>query len=382
MDRVYLDWAATSPPSADVLDQMNDAAVNFSGNPSSLHQEGKKAATLLKRDREKCAGLLETAEERIFFTSGGTESNAIVMNSLLLARSPGNILLSGIEHPSLYEYLPFLKRYGYSITLLKPDTSGIIHPDTVASKLRQETSMVVIMTVNNETGAVQPLEEIVRTIRNFEKLNGRHIHIHTDAVQALGKIPFYPEKLDVDSASFSAHKIEGPRGIGMLYAKKIPGAISAGGGQERGIRPGTENIAGIHGLTRALENHLTNLEERNKHAHMLLHLLITQYKNIPEIEILDRTPEHSPFIINASIKHFPGEVFTRIMDDRGFAISTGSACSSRNKTKKTRVLSASGISENRAFHSFRVSTGFSTTEEDIYRFCRAIEQEIIPFRRK
>ncbi len=382
MKRIYLDWAATSPINSLVLDRMHDAALQFPGNPSSIHREGKAAADLLHKDRRRCAELLETRKERIFFTSGGTESNAIILNSLLLRKTPGNILVSGIEHPSVFGYLRILKESGYSVTVINPDSTGVLQPHMVEKKLQSGTVMILVMTVNNETGAVQPLEEIVPLVRQFEKKTNRHIHIHTDAVQALGKIPFHAEKLDIDSAAFSAHKIQGPRGAGILYSKRIPEVFSAGGGQENRVRPGTENIPGIHGMTAALEQYLPSIPERMRHAQMLMNALLSEYKTIPELVILDRTPEHSPFIVNASIQYFPGEVFTRIMDDRGFAISPGSACSSRNKNKKSRVLSAMGLPAERAFHSFRVSTGIETTEEDIRSFCRAIKEELTIFRRR
>ena len=382
MKRVYLDWAATSPVDSKVLEQMSDAALRFPGNPSSIHTEGKAARQFLEKDRGLCAELLGTQKKRIFFTSGGTESNEVILRSLLLKKKPGNILISGIEHPSLFEYIHFLKNFGYSVTVLYPDKYGIIQPQTVEKKLQQNTAMVIIMAVNNETGAVQPLDDIVRIVRNFERKNNQHIHIHTDAVQALGKIHFHVEELDIDSASFSAHKIQGPRGVGILYAKTMPGVLSVGGGQESGLRPGTENLAGIHGLATAMEQYFTNFDIRVDHAEKLMEILRAEYRSIPEIQVLERTPKHSPFIINASVKHFPGEVFIRVMDDRGFAISSGSACSSRNKEKKARVLSAMGLSQERSFHSFRVSTGVATTEEDIHRFARAINDELNVFRRK
>ncbi len=382
MKRVYLDWAATSPLDRTVLEQMNDAAVRFPGNPSSIHLEGKAAERFLEKDRGRCAELLGTEKKRIVFTSGGTESNEIILRSLLLRKTPGNILISGIEHPSLFEYVHFLKNFGYSVTILYPDMYGIIQPRTVERKLQHDTMMVIIMTVNNETGAVQPIGDIVRVVRNFEKTNNHHIHIHTDAVQALGKIYLHTEEQGIDSASFSAHKIQGPRGVGILYIKNVPGVLSAGGGQENGVRPGTENLAGIHGFTTAMEQYFTNFSERIDHAKKLMELLLSEYRLIPEIKVLERTPEHSPFIINASIKHFPGEVFTRIMDDRGFAISAGSACSSKNKEKKARVLSAMGLTKEQSFHSFRVSTGALTTEEDILRFSRAVNEELTIFRSK
>ncbi len=381
MELIYLDWAATTPISSSVLAQMINTAADFPGNPSSVHREGKKARDLLSSDRKKCALLLGTEENRIFFTSGGTESNSIILNSLLLRRSRGTVLISGIEHPSIYEYINTLKAFKYTVTILKPDKKGVISPESVGEKLTPDTVMVIVMFVNNETGTIQPIAEIAKVIHAFEKKNSRPIHFHTDAVQALGKIPFSFKEMDVDSASFSAHKIQAPRGVGILYAKKVPSVLSKGGGQESGVRPGTENLPGIHAFTTAIGECLTDLDKKIEHARKLKSVIFKEFEKIPGIEILQVSDNQSPFIINLIVKHFPGEVFTRVMSDRGFAISSGSACSSRNKSKKSRVLTAMGIPEDKAFHFVRVSTGSMTTEEDIYNFCGAVEKELSIFRR-
>lgn len=378
----YLDWAATTPLNDYVLKEMIDVYHRFPGNPSSIHKDGKNAKLFLESDRKKCADLLETDSRRIYFTSGGTESNSIVMNSLLLRRTRGNVIISGIEHPSLFEYVKLIKSTGYTVTIVNPDKNGVISPPYLSAKLQPDTVMVIVMMVNNETGIVQPVKEIVQAVRIFERKIRRPVHVHTDAVQALGKIIFSLEDIDVDSASFSAHKIEGPRGTGLLYAKKPFPVLSAGGGQESGMRPGTENIPGIHGLTTALELYYSNIQDRIEHAKNIKTILLNEYKKIPEINVLTTGFIQSPFIINASIKYFPGEVFTRMMSDRGFAISSGSACSSRNKVKKTRVLTAMGLKKEEAFNSYRVSTGFSTTEATIHLFCSAIRDELYKVRRR
>ncbi len=382
MELVYLDWAATAPISPDVLEKMSEVFVNYPGNPSSVHREGKRAKELLNSDRNKCAEMLGTEPDRIFFTGGGTEANAIIMNSLIARESRGGIVISALEHPSVYEYTRILKKLKYSVTIVNPDRNGIISPDAVISKLNKQTVMVVVMAVNNETGMIQPVKEISKALRDYEKTCGRHIHLHCDAVQALGKIPLDLGKYGADSVSLSAHKIQGPRGTGILYSGKTPDVLSKGGGQEAGVRPGTENIAGIRGMTAAVEYYTETFRERSEHASGLKKLLSDNLERIPGVHINFPAENQSPFILSARTSDFPGEVFTRIMSDRGFAISPGSACSSKDRAKKTRVLTSSGLSDREALNSFRVSTGISTDEKDILGFCGAVEKEVSVLRRK
>ncbi len=382
MDLIYLDWAATTPISRKVLQEMQRVSLEYPGNPSSIHKEGKKAAELLHKNRNKAAALLKTDSRHIYFTGGGTESNALIFNSLLTKESRGTVLISGIEHPAVFEYIKTLKKNGYNISVLNPDTRGIITAENVRSKLTEDTFLVAVMAINNETGIIQPIKNIADAIRSFEKNNHRPIHFHTDGVQALGKIPLDLSDLGVDSAAFSGHKIQGPRGTGILYAKKAPEPLSKAGGQESGVRGGTENIPGIHGLVAAMEETLGHMSERTAHAEELRSLLINNLEDIPEMKLNFDIRNQSPYIINIYENTFPSEVFARIMSDRGFAVSPGSACSSRNKIKTNRVLTSSGLSLDEAFHSFRISTGFTTTKEDILSFCRTAKDELSKLRRK
>lgn len=374
MELIYLDWAATTPVSNDVLQEIVRVFKDYPGNPSSMHLEGKKAAVLLEEDRKGCAELLGVLPEHIHFTSGGTESNSIILNSLLLRESRGRIIISEIEHPSIFEYITLLKKIGYDVSIVKPDKTGMITPEAVRSKLTKDTFLVTVMTVNNETGIIQPIKSIAGVIRDFEKENGRPIHFHTDAVQALGKIHINLKELDVDSASFSAHKIQGPRGSGILYSRKRPAPLSKGGGQESGVRAGTENLPGIHGLYHALKAAVLKLDEHVSHAEFLRDILVSNFHEIPGIDLNFTSDSQSPFIINARSDKFPSEVLTRIMSDRGFALSPGSACSSKSKGRKSRILTSAGLSEKEAFHSFRISTGFLTTREEIEALCQTVRE--------
>ncbi len=386
MKSIYLDWAASAPIHPELPSLISEILLTVPGNPSSLHTEGRFAHRQIDASRKVCANLLGTRQEQLIFTSGGTESNSIILSSLFRRKSRGQIIISAIEHPSIYEYSAALKDSGFDVVFITPNSEGFIDPEILKSLLKSNTIFVSIMTVNNETGAVQPMDNLISIIRDFERKNGRTIHIHTDAVQTLGKIPFKPGSFDIDSASFSAHKIGGPKGIGLLFLKKPIPVLSSGGGQEFAIRPGTENTAGIIAFSKALEISMTNLENNLKHAESLKLLLANELSDFKGLRFLfsstnDDNLSYSPFIISATVAPIPGEVLVRVLSDEGFLISTGSACSSRNRKKQIRVLSASGVSEKDAAGSIRISTGWSTTEANIIDFCSILKIKLSELRK-
>ncbi|MCK5199939.1 MAG: cysteine desulfurase [Spirochaetales bacterium] len=386
MKSIYLDWAASAPINPDLPAFILKALLNFQGNPSSVHTEGKNARNQINNSRKVCANLLGTKPEQLIFTSGGTDSNSIIVSSLFRKKSKGQIIISAIEHPSIYVFSAALKDSGFDVIYITPDSDGFIDPNDLKLLLKPSTIFVSIMTVNNETGAIQPLETLISVIRDFEQKNGRSIHIHTDAVQALGKIPFKPGLFDIDSASFSAHKIGGPKGTGLLYLKKPIAVLSSGGGQEFAIRPGTENTAGIIAFSKAMETSIKKLENNMQHAEYLKSLLTTEFAAIEGVRILfssanEDNLSYSPYIISATVSPVPGEVLVRVLSDKGVFISTGSACSSRNRKKQIRVLVSSGASEKDASGSIRISTGWSTTEADIIDFCAILKPALSELRK-
>ncbi|MBO4409399.1 MAG: aminotransferase class V-fold PLP-dependent enzyme, partial [Spirochaetales bacterium] len=240
----YFDWTATAPMSPKAIEAYTDAATNYIGNPSSTHPLGTEAKERLEKEREAVATLLKTKAQNIYFTCGGTESNAIVLSSLLNSPSPGEIVTTGIEHAAILEWKKALESHGWKFTALRCP-GGYLDPQALKEALNPKVRMVAFMKVNNVAGTVLDTQALVRVVRDYEKTAGRAIHIHCDAVQALGKIPFFPELEDMDSAAFSAHKFRGPRGVGILYNRnKALSALSRGGGQEKGLRAGTENLAG------------------------------------------------------------------------------------------------------------------------------------------
>jgi cysteine desulfurase len=248
--------------SESALRTYQEVARTYIGNPSALHQKGLEAKAHLQENRARVARILQVQEKELTFTSGATEANAIVLESLIWKQQKGHVILSAIEHPSVSEFARLLKHLGWSVSFLNAP-GGFIRCEDLKKELTKQTRLVALMLVNNVVGSIQDIGSLVRTVRDFEQMSGgRHIHFHTDATQALGKIPFSLKDLGVDSAAFSAHKFHGPRGVGMLYnANPALENLSRAGDQEGGMRGGTENLAGIAAMTTALEEANASLDE-------------------------------------------------------------------------------------------------------------------------
>jgi len=377
MSAVYLDWAATSPISREAADYYRDISLSIIGNPSSIHRWGDEAKRLLDDSRKTCASILGCAPENVRFTSGGSESNNLVVTSLLHRKKPGHAVFSAVEHSSIYEPSRLLERFGWSVTRVSADKSGRLDPEKFAAEVRDDTAFAAVMLVNNETGAIQPLREIVEAVRGRSR--GR-ILFHTDAVQAVGKMPVDFGALGVDSLSASAHKFQGPRGVGILAVKAPVEPLYTGGGQEGNLRPGTENVVGIATAAFALKRAADRMDDGFARARRIMDILFESVSPCGQCHVLPEArvshPEwFSPFIASLSFPPIPGEVLVRVMNDRGYGISTGSACSSRKK-RDTRVLEGMGVSKGMAFSSLRVSIGPETTEEDMERFAAELLDEI------
>jgi cysteine desulfurase len=397
---IYLDWAASAPPDARALDEAREVSARLYANPSSPHTAGREAGARLARARADLAGLLGAEPEEVLFTSGGTESNTSVILSVLARLRLGGprglkVVTTAVEHSSVYEQARALESYGFACALVRPDANGIVAPSKVADALDEDTALVSVMLVNNETGAIQRVAEIAEAVRDRSARAGRRILLHTDAVQAFGKIPFSPAKLGVDAASISGHKIGAPRGIGALYLRKGTSLepIALGGGQEKGMRPGTENLPGICALTRAAGDRLADLPRMLEEAREKAERLISGLLAIPGARLFPeaRTEQpgerkcafgalrFSPWIVSVGFPPLPGEVVVRLAESRGFLVSTGSACSSR-KRDRTRVLEASGLSPETALCAVRISTGPATTDAEIDGLVEALAREVPPVR--
>ena len=371
----YFDWTATSPMSENAIRAYCDAAARYIGNPSSTHPLGIEAKSCLEDERAYVASVLGTKPSNIYFTSGGTESDSIVLSSLLNSPSPGEIITTGIEHSAILEWRRPLESAGWTFTALTCP-GGYLNPTTLKEALNDRVRMVCFMKVNNVTGTILDIAALVKVVRDYEKTLGRKIHIHCDAVQALGKIIFLPEVEDIDSAAFSAHKFCGPRGVGILYNRsKSVLSLSKGGGQEKGLRPGTENLAGICSMTAALKDSMSCMDE--KHDEILGYrckiektALENGYSLISPLS--GSNLKFSPYIINICVMPMPSEVFLRVMSDKGFCLSAGSACSSNSRGKAESVLAAMNIDHQRRMSSIRISMGSATTSSDVDLLCKAL----------
>lgn len=316
------------------------------------------------------AQVLNCHPDRLSFTSGGTESDHIPLLACLLKKEKRSIVISAIEHSAVDEQATILETLGIEVRRVQPDCDGFIEPAVLADKVTRDTVLVSVMTVNNETGAIQPIAGLVEAVSNATK-GGRKPFFHTDAVQALGKIPFSPSVLGVDGAAFSAHKLGGPRGIGALYLSRPLKVLASGGGQENGIRAGTHNLAGAEALAKAAARSRQEAGQALELARVLETRLIDGISSIPGATPVPSSrkagnPRYSPYILCVAFPGLGGETMMRVLDDEGIAVSTGSACSSGKQER--RVLQAMNIDQDLSFSSIRISTGRSSTAEDIDTF--------------
>lgn len=374
---IYLDWAAAAPPAPEVIAAMAEAAEEYFGNPSAAHFEGKKARTALDGARARCARFLGCRDEQLIFTSGGTESNAIVFLSRLLIREPGTIILSGLEHPSVSEPIQMLQSRGWTVKVLHPGKDGIIQPEKLARMLEKypDTRLVTVMGVSNEIGTIQPIDELTAAVKMAREGKKRPIHFHADLVQAAGKIPLNLASGGFDTAAFSAHKFRGPKGMGLLYHRSRHfEALIRGGGQEFGIRPGTENVAGAAAMALALERYGRASQGVRENGEWLLRRLLELpgARIIPENRHPDGNQCYVPGIIAAAFPPMPGEVLTRILAESGYAVSTGSACRSNKKGKLPSSLISLDLPRNVAAGMIRISLGPDTMREELEGFIETL----------
>ena len=368
----YFDWAATSPADEDILRQAMELTLKDWGNPSSSHTVGKNARTLLEQARERAAKALGVPAGTVYFTSGGTESDQIPLLAQLNKPATGTILISSIEHPAVREQALALKKCGWNIVQLAADKNGIITPESVQNQLTSDTTLVCIMAVNNETGVIQPIYEIADMLTQWGK-GKRKPKLHVDCVQAAGKIQLNLAHPGIDSAALSSHKICGPRGIGILYLKDNLDAFLRGGGQEKGIRSGTENVMGAVAFSLALERYYDkdNSQQRAVTDDFVKKLASLKGCTIIPPGRLDNPELFSPYVVQASFDHIPGNVMLRALDSQGFYISTGSACSS--KKNKRPVLEAMHITPQLSENAVRFSFGPHTTAQAIEELLCAVD---------
>jgi len=368
MNRIYLDHSATTLVRDEVAEEMLPYFSALFGNASSIHSFGREARKAVQNARKKIAGMIGADLTEVVFTSGGTESDNLALMGCAFARRKAgrHIVTSSIEHPAVLNCCQHLEQEGFEVTYLPVDGKGMVDPMSVEEGIRPDTVLVSIMLANNEVGTIQPISEIGEITRSMG------IPLHTDAVQALGKLPVTVNRLHADLISMSGHKIYGPKGIGILYIRKgisfTP--LMHGGHHEMGFRPGTENVAAIVGLAKSME--LAELERKDffeKTFGLRSALEAGIKKHIENVAINGHTKKRLPNISNVSFKNTDGESLLMILDSLGIAVSTGSACSS-GSTEPSHVLSAMGITSELASGNLRFSFGKSNDRDDI---CRVLE---------
>ena len=369
----YFDWAATSPADEDILKESLNETLECWGNPSSTHAVGKKARELFESARARAAAALGVKSETIYFTSGGTESDQIPLLAVLAKPNKGRVLVSSIEHPAIREQAEALKNCGWDVVQIPADTDGIITPEAVTSLITNDTMLICIMAVNNETGVIQPIYEIADAITKACE-GKRRPKFHVDCVQAAGKISLNLAYKGIDSAALSSHKICGPRGIGILYMKDTIEPFLRGGGQEKGLRSGTENVFGAVSFSKCLERYYNKQKESDaeRTKNFVEKLAALPGCTIVPPSRLEKPELFSPYVVQAAFKNIPGNVMLRALDSKGFSISTGSACSA--KKNKRPVLEAMHVDPKLRENAVRFSFGPHTTDKAVDELLAAVAE--------
>ncbi len=371
---MYLDNSATTQVSEEVLNEMKPYFRKEFGNPSTLYSIGRSSKNALDQSRQKVADAINANPDEIIFTSGGSESDNLAIKGLAFKlRKKGNhIITSNIEHPAVKNTLKFLENLDYNVSYLPVDENGIIKIEDLKNAITDDTILITIMHANNEIGTIQPIEEIGKIARE------NNIIFHTDAVQSFGKIDVDVEKLNVDLLSLSSHKINGPKGVGALYIKKgiRLEPLIHGGGQEKGIRSGTENVPGIVGFAKACEIVSKNLDKNYKKLSSIRDELIDKVlSTIPESYLNGDRNRRLPNVVNFRFKAIEGESLILLLDAKGYQASTGSACSS-NTLEASPVLTALGLDPVDVHGSLRISLSPESEEFNIDEFVEIISDVV------
>ena len=371
---MYLDNSATTQVSDEVFEEMKPYFTQEFGNPSTLYKIGRESKKALDLARQRVADAINAKPEEIIFTSGGSESDNLAIKGIAfkLAKKGKHIITTKIEHPAVKNTLGFLESLDFKVTYLPVNESGIIEIEDLKEAITPETILITVMHANNELGTIQPIEEIGKIARE------KGIKFHTDAVQSFGKIDVDVEKLNVDLLSLSSHKINGPKGVGALYIKKGTRVVPLihGGGQEKGIRSGTENVPGIVGFGKACELAASQLEEHYEKLSSIRDELIDKVLNtVPEAYLNGDRQNRLPNLVNFRFKAIEGESLILLLDAKGYQASTGSACSS-NTLEASPVLTALGLDPVDVHGSLRISLAPESDTFDVDEFVDVISQSV------
>lgn len=395
----YLDNAATTCVYRDVRDVMMKTMAEDYGNPSSLHMKGVDAENYIKESKKIFANLLKVQEKEIYFTSGGTESNntALIGAARANCRRGKHIITTVIEHASVYNPMICLESEGFEVTYLPVDSHGVVSTEALMAALREDTILVSVMCVNNEIGTIEPLDKIGKMIKAYNP----DILFHVDAIQGFGKVRLYPSRLHIDMLSISGHKLHGPKGVGVLYIKdrvKVK-PLLYGGGQQKDMRSGTENVPGIAGIGAAAKAVYDNFDTKIENLYALRDNFTEQLKTIEgvvingfehRIEGEDETDGvvgaacfscgPAPHVVSASFENVRAEVLLHALEERGIYVSSGSACSS-NHPAISGTLKAIGVEKKYLDATIRFSFCLETTKEEL-DYCIGQLKELVPMLRK
>ena len=378
----YLDNSATTRCCEEAAQLVVKLLTEDYGNPSSLHNKGVIAENYMNDARKKIAKTLKVQEKEICFTSGGTESNNLAIIGVAEAnkRSGKHVITTSIEHPSVSATMAYLEEHGYEVTYLPVDAYGVISLDDLKAAIRPDTILVSLMQVNNEIGAVEPIAEAGALIK---QCNPQTL-FHVDAIQSYGKMRIYPAKMHVDLLSVSGHKLHGPKGVGFLYIRngvKIHPLI-LGGGQQKGMRSGTDNVPGIAGLGCAAKEAYTDFDKKVTHLCELKQFFMEELQKIPDT-VLNSLPgdQGAPHIVSVSFAGVRSEVLLHALEERGIQVSSGSACSSNKKLPVSPVLKEIGLKKDLLDSTVRFSFCENTTKEELEYCLQQLKELLVVLRR-
>lgn len=382
MMEVYLDNSATTRALPSVAALMTKIMCEDYGNPSSMHRKGVESEKYIRYAKETIARILKVQEKEILFTSGGTESDNIALIGTAFAncRAGNHIITTGIEHPAVLQTCAYLEQQGFEVTYLPVDANGIIRLEDLEKAMTRQTILVSIMHTNNEIGSLQPIAEAGALIK---RMNPNTV-FHVDAVQGFGKFRIYPKKMNIDLLSVSAHKLHGPKGVGFLYMneKVKVKPIIFGGGQQKGMRSGTENVPGIAGLGRAVEEIYKDLEKEREQMYLLRARFVQGVLQLPEVKVNGLPGEESaPHVVSVSFRGIRSEVLLHALEDKGIYVSAGSACASNKAPKPSDTLRAIGLEKDLLDSTLRFSFSVFTTEKEIDYTLETL-YDIVPVLRK
>jgi cysteine desulfurase len=378
---VYLDNAATTRAAKEVAEMVSRVMLEDYGNPSSKHLKGVEAENYVKNATQIIAKTLKCQEKEIVYTSGGTEGNnmAIIGSALANKRKGNHVIVSSVEHSSVKEPFNFLEQQGYRVTYLPVDSKGRVSLEALKEALDDETILVSVMMVNNEIGTIEPIEEISKIVKGFNE----DIVFHVDAIQAYGKLKIVPKKLGIDVLTVSGHKIHAPKGTGFIYIKdktRIK-AIILGGGQQKGMRSGTENVPGIAGLGKAVELiYNADFDEKQKEMYELRSWFAGELAKLEGVTINGDSENTAPHVVSASMAGVKAEVMLHALEDKGIYVSSGSACSS-NRPGLSSTLAAIGLNDDLMDSTIRFSFCSATTREELEYTLERVK-ELLPVLRK